>query len=216
MTDLPRQALRRNDKLIRHAAIRRLLWGRTHQRGVRTTEQLREELLTIAGIRVSMSTLTADLREIGAFKVSDRGYPEAGEWWQVPAYNPNVEDIRSELDPAVVESEVGYKLMAHVIDVMPVGRMVYLLTEARAGLLISYWLSWLAWPEILIVQGDLDSAVVHCVSGIAATNVAERLVGYTPRAMEPDEDGGDDGEATDDLGGDGNGDEGDDEDSGDA
>jgi len=183
--------LRRNTRLIRHAAIRRILYGRYHSNGIRNLDQLVSELQEVAGIRVTKETVSTDLREMGAIKVRDVERPTI-EWWVLPAFNPNVENLRDEMDADLIEAEVGFKLAAHVVDMTPVGRYIYVLTEARAGTLVAYWLSWLTWPGILLVQEQLDGCIIHCVNDHAALEVAEKLIGAAPKANE--EGDGDDGE----------------------
>jgi len=168
--------LRRNTGLIRRAGIRRILAGRYHANGVRTLEQLQHELRMATGIEAHIMTLSIDLREMGGMKIRDAENTEI-EWWVVPAYNPNTEDLRGEMDPAIIEGEVSHKLAAHVHDITAVDNFIYVMTEARAGYLVGYWLSWLSWPEIVMVQEQLDSCIVHCLNGQAALNVMARLTG---------------------------------------
>ena len=167
--------LRHNTKLVRRAAIRRLLSGRYHSNGIRDAQQLAEELQREAGILANANTLSLDLREMGAIKVRDAA--GSVEWWVLPAFNINVESIRDSVDPAVVEGEVAHKIASHVIDIAPIDRHVYVLTEARAGHLVGYWMSWLSWPGIVYVQEQLDGCIIHCLSGDAANLVAQRLIG---------------------------------------
>lgn len=178
--------LRRNTRLIRHAAIRRILGGRFHTNGINTHQQIVDELEAKAGFTVSKEMVSKDLREMGAVKVRDELRPNVS-WWVIPAYNPNVEDLRDAMDPELIESEVAHKLNAHAMSITPIGHMVYVLTEARAGYLVSYWLSWLAWPGIILVQEHLDSCIIHCVNDEAAVNVAERLMGDRRNQGDNDE-----------------------------
>lgn len=168
--------LRPNNRLIRRASIRRILMGRYHSNGISSIEHLQSELLHATGIRASRETLNTDLKDLGATKVTDA---ETGiSWWVVPAFNPNVEDIRDQLDPDQVEYELGAKLAAHAVDVTPIGNTVYIMTEPRAGLLVGYWARWLAWPEILVAREFLDHAEIVCFTPDAALSVAEKLVGW--------------------------------------
>lgn len=179
--------LRPNNRLIRRAAIRRLLLGRYHANGIRSLEQLQTELLHAHGIRVSRETLNTDLKDMGAVKANDMA--SGISWYTIPAYNPNVEDIRGQLDPDQVEYEVGAKLAAHAVDVAPVGSVVYVMTEPRAGLLVGYWLRWLHWTEILITREFLDHAEIVCFTPDAALSVAEKLIGYgLPTEVEDDDE----------------------------
>lgn len=168
--------LNRNDRLIRRVAIRRLLQGAYHRDGYRTVDQIRQALHERMGIIAARDVVATDLREMGAVKVRDEERPEV-TWYVVPAYNPNVEDLRERMDAELVEQEVAYKLARHVVDLTPLGNEVLVMTEPRAGSLVGYWLSWLAWPEILLVQEQLDSCVVKCVNDAAAISVAVRLLG---------------------------------------
>lgn len=177
MSEARIESLPTSGRLIRRAAIRRLLAGRYGRSGVRSVDQLREELWDRFRIRVSKATLSLDLKAMGAFKAIDPGDPSV-EWWGVAPFNPGLEDARAQLDPEVVERELAYKVAGHVLDIVPVGRMIYVNTESRAGHLVAYWLKLLYWPEILMVQDGLDDCVVHCLTPAAAIAVAERLVGY--------------------------------------
>ena len=184
--------LRPNTRLIRHAAIRRLLLGRYHSNGISSLSQLKEEMLHAFGINASRETLNTDLKELGVVTATDA---KTGiKWYTVPAYNPNVEDIRGQLDPDQVEHEVGVKLAAHAVDVTPIGNTVYIMTEPRAGLLVGYWASWLHWTEILIVREFLDHAEIVCFTPDAAISVAEKLIGWeVPQGDEAE--GSDTGDA---------------------
>lgn len=168
--------LRRNDKLIRRAGIRRVLSGRFHARGVRTLEQLQEELRMATGIEAHIMTLSKDLREMGAVKVRDAENSKI-EWWVMPAYNPNTEELREQMDPEIIENEVAYRLASHAIEIAPINQFIYVMTEARAGILVAYWLSWLSWYGIVYVQEQLDGCIIHCLNDESAINVAERLLG---------------------------------------
>ena len=168
--------LRRNDKLIRRAGIRRVLSGRFHARGVRTLEQLQEELRMATGIEAHIMTLSKDLREMGAVKVRDAENTKI-EWWVMPAYNPNTEELREQMDPEIIENEVAYRLASHAIEIAPINQFIYVMTEARAGILVAYWLSWLSWYGIVYVQEQLDGCIIHCLNDESAINVAERLLG---------------------------------------
>jgi arginine repressor len=168
--------LRRNNALIRRSAIRRILAGRYHTNGIRNLEQLRDELKAATGIESHIMTLSRDLQMMGAIKVRDAERTLV-EWWVVPAFNPNTEDLREQMDPEIVENEVAHKIASHVIDIAPIQQFVYVLTEARAGPLVGYWLSWLTWYGIVYVQEQLDGCIVHCVNDETAMLVAERLTG---------------------------------------
>lgn len=168
--------LRRNDKLIRRAGIRRVLAGRFHTNGIRTLEQLQSELRAATGIEAHIMTLSKDLREMGAVKVRDAEASKV-EWWLLPAYNPNAEALRDQMDPEIIENEVAFRLATHAIDIAPINQFVYVLTEARAGMLVGYWLSWLTWYGIVYVQEQLDGCIIHCVNDESALAVAERLLG---------------------------------------
>jgi arginine repressor len=168
--------LRRNNALIRRSAIRRILAGRYHTNGIRNLEQLRDELKAATGIESHIMTLSKDLQMMGAIKVRDAERTLV-EWWVVPAFNPNTEDLREQMDPEIVEGEVAHKIASHVIDIAPIHQFVYVLTEARAGPLVGYWLSWLTWYGIVYVQEQLDGCIVHCVNDETAMLVAERLTG---------------------------------------
>ena len=168
--------LRRSDKLIRRAGIRRILAGRFYTNGIKTLEQLQEELRLATGIEAHIMTLSKDLREMGAVKVKDAERPTV-EWWVMPAYNPNAEELRDQMDPEIIENEVAHRLASHAIDIAPVNQFVYVMTEARAGMLVGYWLSWLSWHGIIYVQEQLDGCIIHCLNDEAAINVAERLLG---------------------------------------
>lgn len=186
--------LRRSTKMIRHAAIRRLLAGRYHSRGITSLNQMRDELEAASGIKSHIMTLSIDLREMGAIKVRDAERPSI-EWWVIPAFNPNVEDLREHMDADHVEAEVAHKITMHVIDIAPIHNLVYVMTESRAGPLVGYWISWLNWVGIIYVQEQLDGCIIHCLNDEIAINIAESLMGDT-RLRERDEEGegDDDGE----------------------
>lgn len=192
MTDIPRAAVMMptSSRLIRRAAIRRLLAGRYGRNGINGYRQLQEELWDRFKIRAALATLSADMKALGAFKAQDPSTPSI-EWWGIAPFNPGLEDARSQLDPEIIEREAAYKVAGHVVDVVPVGRMVYLNTESRAGWLVAYWLSLLSWPEMLMVQEGIDSAVIHCLTTHAALTVAERLTGYRIEKEDEDEEGSD-------------------------
>lgn len=166
----------KSQKLVRRAAIRRILAGRFHANGIKTYEELIAELETQAGIRASKETISRDLREMGAVKVTDEDRQNI-KWWVLPAFNPYIEDLRNELDPDLIEAEVGHKLAAHAVGITPVGDRVFVMTEARAGPLVAYWISWLSWPGIIMVQEQLDAAVINCTNDETAIAVALRLLG---------------------------------------
>ena len=168
--------LRRNDKLIRRAGIRRALAGRFYTKGISTREELQSELRMTTGIEAHIMTLSKDLREMGAVKVKDAENPSV-QWWVMPAYNPNAEELRDQMDPEIIENEVAYRLGSHAIDIAPIGQFIYVMTEARAGYLVGYWLSWLSWNGIVYVQEQLDGCIIHCLNDECAINVAERLLG---------------------------------------
>lgn len=191
-------SLRRSGKLIRHAAIRRLLSGRYHADGIRNLDHLKETLEATTGISVNRMTLSYDLREMGAIKVRDAERPEV-EWYVLPAFNPNVEDLRAEMDPTLIEAEVAHKFASHVYDMAPINNLIYVMTESRAGPLVAYWLSWLSWDGIIMVQEQLDSAIIHCVNGATASSIASRLIG---RSHDDREEGEDGSEGKDDENGD--------------
>jgi arginine repressor len=168
--------LRRNTGLIRRSALRRILAGRYHTNGIRNLEQMQAELQAASGIHAHIMTISKDLQMMGAIKVRDAENPNI-EWWVVPAFNPNAEDLREQMDPEIVEAEVAHKIASHVIDIAPVHQFVYVMTESRAGNLVGYWLSWLTWGGIIMVQELLDGCIIHCINDEAAVMVAERLIG---------------------------------------
>lgn len=170
------QFLRRNNKMIRRAAIRNILQGRYHTDGISTLEEMKDLLMKASGIDAHIMTLSTDLREMGAIKVRDAERSSI-EWWVMPAYNPNTEDLREQMDPEIVENEVAHKIASHVIDIAPVNQFIYVLTESRAGYLVGYWLSWLTWEGIVFVQEQADGCIVHCVNDYAAMVTAARLMG---------------------------------------
>lgn len=177
-----------SDKLVRRAALRRMLHGAYHRDGFRTIDDIRRALHERAGIVVSRDIVSVDLRELGAIRVRDEQRPEV-VWWVIPAFNPNVEDLRDQMDPELIEDEIARKLANHAVDLVPLGNEVFVMTEARAGPLMGYWLSWLSWPEIVLVQEQLDSAIIKCVNADAARMVAARLTGdqrYINVDTEPD------------------------------
>ena len=176
--DAAKVYLRRNTKLIRRAALRKILMGRYHTNGLSNLESIQAELKASSGIHAHIQTLSVDLREMGAIKVRDAERPSV-EWWVLPAYNPNAEDLREQMDQDLVEAEVAHKIASHVIDLSPVNSFVYVLTESRAGYLVGYWLSWLTWPEVIAVVEQPDLCIVHCLNDMAAINMASRLVGDT-------------------------------------
>lgn len=178
--------LRRNTKMIRRAAIRNILAGRYHTNGISTLEEIKDLLLKASGIDAHVMTLSNDLREMGAIKVRDAERPSV-EWWVMPAYNPNTEDLREQMEPDLVEAEVAHKIASHVIDIAPVQQFVYVLTEARAGHLVGYWLSWLTWEGVIYVQEQADGCIIHCVNDHAAMVTASRLMG-DKRILEEDEE----------------------------
>ena len=180
--------LRRNNGLIRRSALRRLLAGRYHTHGLRSLEQIRDELRTATGIEAHIMTISQDLRMMGAIKVRDAEAPSV-EWWVVPAFNPNAEDLREQMDPEIVENEVAHKVASHVIDIAPIRQFIYVLTEARAGPLVGYWLSWLTWYGIVYIQEQSDGCIIHCINDESAMRVAERLTGDKRMALDPE--GGD-------------------------
>lgn len=159
-------------------ALRRLLSGSYHRDGFETLDQIRRALHERAGMVVAKDTISQDLREMGAVKVRDEERPDV-KWWVIPAFNPNVEDLRGQMDPELIEAEVARKITAHVINLEPLGNEVIVMTESRAGPLVGYWMSWLAWPEIVMVQEQLDSCIIKCVNAAAAILVAIRLTGDT-------------------------------------
>lgn len=189
-------ALRNNTKLIRHAAIRRLLIGRYHTNGVASLDQLQQELEATAGIRANINTLSADMRELGGIKVRDAERPKI-EWYVLPAWNPNVEDLRLVMDAQLIEHEVSQKIAMHVLDIAPVNNFVYVMTESRAGALVGYWISWLSWQGIVFVQEQLDGCIIHCLSDDYAMRVAARLVGDTRLQREEEEGDSSEEEAED-------------------
>lgn len=170
--------LPRNLRQIRRMALRRLLSGAYHRDGYETLDQIRRALHERAGIVATKDTVSQDLREMGAVKVRDDERPEV-KWWVIPAFNPNVEDLRGQMDPELIEAEVARKITAHVINIEPLDNEVIVMTESRAGPLVGYWMSWLAWPEIVMVQEQLDSCIIKCVNAAAAILVAIRLTGDT-------------------------------------
>lgn len=174
--DATKVYLRRNTKLIRRSALRKILMGRYHANGLSSLEAIQAELKAASGIHAHIQTLSVDLREMGAIKVRDAERTSV-EWWVLPAYNPNAEDLREQMDQNLVESEVAHKIASHVIDLSPVNNFVYVLTESRAGYLVGYWLSWLTWPEVIAVVEQPDMCIVHCLNDLAAINTASRLVG---------------------------------------
>lgn len=193
MSDEQRAAvmLPNNQRLIRRAAIRRILAGRYGRNGIKSYAEMQTELWDRFRIRVGQTTLAADMRAMGAFKAQDPSAPSI-EWWGLAPFNPGLEDARAQLDPEIIEREVAYKVAGHVVDVVPVGRMVYVNTETRAGLMVAYWLALLSWPEILMVQEGIESVVLHCLTPHAAVVVAERLVGYRIDDEEGSDEEGDD------------------------
>ena len=179
--------LRRSTKMIRRAAIRRVLAGRYHTSGITSLQQLAEEVEASSGIKAHIMTLSVDLREMGAIKVKDAERSSV-EWWVIPAFNPNVEDLREHMDPTQVEAEIAHKIAMHVISISPVEQFVYVMTESRAGPLVGYWMSWLNWVEIIYVQEQLDGCIIHCLNPAMAIQVVEGLTGDLRNRGKDDEE----------------------------
>lgn len=177
--------LRRNDALIRRAAIRHILQGRIHVDGIKSTDQLRDILAASYGISVTKDTVNMDLRKMRAVKVVDEELPSV-KWWVIPAYHPQVEDLRNQMDPELIEAEVGLRLDAHVISIVPLHNMVHVLCEPRSGYLVAYWVSWLNWSGIVRVQEGMDSFTIFCVNDHTAVETARRLLG-DPNIPFPEE-----------------------------
>jgi arginine repressor len=184
--------LQRSAQLVRRRAIRQILMNRYHLNGVNSHEELVYLLQAGFDITTTVHTVKADLMEMGAIKVKDESRPSIS-WWMLPAFNPNLENLRETLDTGVVEEEVAHKFNLHVIDIATVGNSIFVMTEPRAGYLVAYWLSWLRWPGILFVQEQLDGCVIHCVDTQTAMDVATQLTGD-----DPDAEGGEDEEEDDD------------------
>lgn len=179
-------------RLVRRAAIRRILTGRYGREGIGSIRQLKAILEHPPyNLKASLATLSGDLKAMGAFLARDPTDP-ASEFWMIPPFNPGIEDARSQLDPEIIEREVAYKVVGHVNDVVPIGRMVYVMTAHQAGPIVGYWMSLLSWPEIIAVQKDDSLVLLHCLTSGAATAVAERLVGYNPNEEEAEEDDSED------------------------
>lgn len=164
-------ALRRNEVLLRRAKIRRLLAERSGAEGISSMEELAEL------VEVSKFTINEDLKELGAVKLAERIDGRHVEWWHIPAHNPNLPDHRSELPEGVVEQEVALKLKAHVLDIVPLGAQLAVLTERSAGPLVADWLSLLCWPEILYVHEARNSCLLACADAEDADWVRRRLLG---------------------------------------
>ncbi|MBA2671993.1 MAG: hypothetical protein H0U67_16615 [Gemmatimonadetes bacterium] len=168
--------LKRSTMLVRRSAIRQLLAGRYHVNGIASLAELKRLLKVGYGITVHIQSLSRDLMEMGAIKVKDEERPTI-TWWVVPAFNPNIENLREDMDPKVVEQELQHKISSHVTDTTTVGAYIYLLTEPRAGPLVAYWVSWLKWGGMVFVQEQMDACVIHCLDERAARHIYARLLG---------------------------------------
>lgn len=164
-----------NSKAIRHGYIRRALARRSGAEGVSSYDEMRE-ILSEQGMDVSVPTLKMDFRELGAIKLKDEDQPSI-QWWVIPAYNPALENLREQLDPEMIEQQVALKVVNHVVDAVVIGSAVHLMTETRAGYLVSYWVSWLSWSGIVNVQEQLDGCIIYCADGETASMVRARLLG---------------------------------------
>lgn len=176
--------LRHSTKLIRRSAIRRILSGRFHKDGISKLRTIQELLADVYGIQSHIMTISTDLKDMGAIKVQDRAHPSI-QWWVVPAFNPNLENLRESLDPDTVEQEVSNKIAMHAIDIAPAYDRIFIMTEPRAGYLVAYWVSWLRWAGILYVQEQLDGCIIHCLDDDAATRIYKRLVGDRSESDAP-------------------------------
>ncbi len=168
--------LRHSTKLVRRAAIRRILSGRFHSDGINSLNTINKLLEDVYGIHAHIMTISKDLKHMGAIKVQDRAKPSI-QWWVIPAFNPNLENLREGLDHNTIEQEVSNKVAMHVIDIAPVYDRIFIMTEPRAGYLVAYWMSWLRWPGIMYVQEQLDGCIIHCLDSKAATRIFQQLVG---------------------------------------
>lgn len=164
-----------NSKAIRHGHIRRILAGRSGDDGINSYEQMKEELKE-RGVMASIETLKGDFRELGAIKLKDQDTPSI-QWWVIPAYNPALENLRDQLDPEIIEQQVMIKVVNHVIDAVVIGPTVHIMTETRAGYLVSYWISWLSWEGMVNVQEQLDGCIIYCADTETASMVRARLLG---------------------------------------
>ncbi len=164
-------AHKKTDALSRRRVMRRIL-ATEH---ISDISQLRDRLAE-EGHDQAEITVRYDLRDVGAVKLKRIDVP--GEYhWVIPAYNPALEQLRSELNEEQLEAEVQLKMSAHAVDVHVINNTVHVLTEPRAGMLVAYWISWVTWNEIVHVQEHLDSCIVHCTDADAAEVIARRLSG---------------------------------------
>lgn len=164
-------AHKKTEALVRRRAIRKVLASEHHS----TIPSVRDRLADL-GFDHSEITVRLDLQEVGAVRIQRLDKP--GEYqWIIPAYNPALEQLRKQLDPEQIEYEVQLKMAAHSVDVHVAETRVHVLTEARAGYLVAYWIGWLQWTEIVHIAEHLDSCIVHCVDAEAAELVARRLIG---------------------------------------
>ncbi len=173
-------------KVIRRAAIRRILAGRYGADGISSLTQLQTILAQQHGITAHIMTISRDLDEMGAVKVQDVEKPSV-QFWVVPAFNPNLENLRETMDSEAIEQEVFYKLTMHVIDISMLYERIIIMTEPRAGYLVAYWLSWLRWPGMVSVQEQLDGCIIHCLDPDHAEGIYQMLVGH-PLDREEDTD----------------------------
>jgi len=162
-------------QVIRHMAIRRILTERAGRNGVHSFREL-QRLLSDAGYPVAEVTLRNDMVEIGAVKIRDEEYPTLS-WWTIPVWNPSIEDLRRHVDPEVVEHEALMKMAMHAIDAVILGNRIHIMTEPRAGYLLSYWISWLRWEGMVDVQEKLDGCIIHCATPEDAIVIRHRLLG---------------------------------------
>ena len=176
--DSPRERMvKSTTKLIRRAAIRRILSGRYGADGISSLVQLQGILTQQHGVTAHIMTISRDLDEMGAVKVQDVEKPKV-QFWVVPAFNPNLENLRETMDSQSVEQEVFYKITMHVIDIALLYERIFIMTEPRAGHLVAYWISWLRWPGMVGVQEQLDGCIIHCLDPEHAAGVYELLVGH--------------------------------------
>lgn len=180
---------------IRRQAIRRLLLNQDMHNPLPSIPKITKALELQYQIHVHKDTVNNDLKALGAQRV--RNLVTGLEYWILPNHAPQIAAIRAEMPQDIILEAVASKIENHVLDMYTKRDIVFMACEPRAGYLVAYWVSWLNWPEIVLVQEQMDSVIVHCLNERAAEETLIRLTGQHNLHEGEDDDNGTQDQVTD-------------------